>query len=203
MSDEFRPVVELRSASIAEVRFPERMITVLAVPYETPTDKVLYRGRQYRETFARGAFAGVEERNGRVRVNREHRKGNTVGKVAVFHPDAREGLVADLKIVASDYGDETLALAAEDMISPSVRFAVKRGSDQELNNRSDPPTRYVRRAFVDHLGLVEDPAYDGADVLSVRAGEEPVNAASLPQLKTPRLDEWVAYLADRRAGVAS
>src|SRR5690606_9848694 len=113
----------------------DRIITMLAVPYEKPTDDVVYRGRVWRESFARGAFEGVEQRNGRVRVNREHRKGNTVGKVVEFHPDTADGLVADVKIVASQKGDETLALAEEDMISPSVGFRLKKGSDQELNSR--------------------------------------------------------------------
>ena len=54
MSDDPRPVVELRSSQVAEVKFPQRIITVLAVPYEQPTDKVVYQGRQVTETFARG-----------------------------------------------------------------------------------------------------------------------------------------------------
>lgn len=201
MSDDLRPVVELRASTVAEVRYPERIISVLAVPYESPTEKVVYRGRQYVETFARGAFDGVEERNGRVRVNREHRKGETVGKVVAFHPDAAEGLLADIRIVESPRGDETLALAAEDMISPSIGFAIKKGSDQELDHRSTPFRRWIKRAFVDHLGLVEDPAYAGADVLAVRAAAD--QAADVTPVDTPILDDWAAYLAARRLGVAS
>lgn len=200
---EQRPVLEVRAATVSDVKYPERMITVVVVPYETPVDDVPYRGVLWQESFARGAFAGVEERNGRVRVNREHRKGATVGKVVEFHPDAHEGLLADIKIVASAKGDETLALAAEDMISASVGFRLKAGSDQELQPRSKPPRRYIKRAFVDHIGLVEDPQYQDAGVLAVRDAPDFIDAANLPPLKTPRLDEWSAYLAARRSGMAS
>ncbi len=195
MSDDPRPIVELRSSVVAEVKFPERIITVLAVPYEQETDKVVYRGRQVVESFARGSFAGVESRNGKVMVNREHTKGRTVGKVAAFYPDSVEGLVEDIKVAATLAGDETLELASGGMIFPSIGFAVAKGSDQDLTaNR-----RYIRRAFVDHMAFVEDPAYTGADVVAVRhagAADEPVE-----DIATPRLDEWLEYVASRRAGV--
>lgn len=202
MDDDPRLVVELRSATISEVKYPERIVTVFAVPYESASrpGTVVFRGRQYTEVFARGAFKGVESRNGKVRVNREHRRGDTVGKVETFH-DTHEGLIADLKIVKSPAGDEVLALADEDMISPSIGFAIQKGSDQQLDTRSDPPTRYIHRAFVDHMGLVEDPAYGATGVLSVR------NLSGEPDefegVSTPRLDEWVSYLMSRRAGVTA
>lgn len=204
-----RPVLETRTSTVAEVRFPERIITLLAVPYESPT-MVAYKSQMWRESFARGAFDGAENRvedngqaNRKIRVNREHRKGETVGKVVALDTAASDGLVAEIKVVSSAKGDETLALAAEDMISASIGFAV-RNTDQELNRSSAPPTRYIRKALLDHIGLVEDPAYTQADVLSVRDGGEFVNAASLPELEaTPALDEWMAYLAARRAGIAS
>ncbi len=195
MSDDPRPVVELRSSVVAEVKFPERIITVLAVPYEQETDRVVYRGRQVVESFARGSFAGVESRNGKVMVNREHTKGRTVGKVAAFYPDSTEGLVEDIKIATTREGDDVLELANGGMIFPSIGFAVNKGSDQDLTaNR-----RYIRKAFVDHMAFVEDPAYTGADVVAVRHanGDEP----EVPSIATPRLDEWLGYVASRRAGV--
>ncbi len=206
MSDDPRPEVELRTAAVSDISFPDRVITVLAVPYEKSTlehptlPMVMYRGRLYAESFARGAFKGVESRNGKVMANREHIKGSTVGKVIAFHPDAQEGLIADVKIAKTVAGDETLALADEGMIFPSVGFAVMKGSDQELDHRANPPTRYVRRAFVDHMGFTEDPAYVGADVLAVRsAGSAPSELAQ--SIATPLLDEWVSYLSSRRTGL--
>ena len=196
MSDDPRPIVELRSSTVAEVKFPERIITVLAVPYEQETDKVVYRGRQVVESFARGSFAGVESRNGKVMANREHRKGDTVGKVEAFYPDSAEGLIEDIKIASTPRGDETLELAAGGMIFPSIGFAIAKGSDQDLTaNR-----RYIRRAFVDHMAFVEDPAYTGADVVAVRhanGDDGPV----LQDIATPRLDVWLEYVSSRRVGV--
>lgn len=203
MSDDPRPIVELRSASIAEVRFPERIITVLAVPYETPTDKVIYKGRQYVEMFARGSFAGIEARNGKVMANREHRKGATVGKVDAFYPDHHAGLLEDLKIVPTLLGDETLTLAEERCIFPSVGFAVVKGSDQELDHRAQPNRRYIRRAFVDHMAFTEDPAYSDAEVLSVRSAVDGELELEDEPLSTPRLDEWVQYVQSRRVGLTA
>lgn len=204
MSDDPRPIVELRSAAVAEVRFPERIITVVAVPYESPTDKVFYKGRQYIESFARGSFAGIEARNGKVMANREHSKGRTIGKVIAFHPDAYEGLIEDVKIAKTGEGDDVLELADDGMIFPSVGFAVMKGSDQELDHRSQPNRRYIRRAFIDHQSFVEDPAYTGADIVAVRSSaEQAAEAAELEHVSTPRLDEWIQYLQSRRAGLSA
>ena len=208
MSDDPRPIVEMRSSAVTDISFPDRVITVLAAPYERSTLEhptlplTMYRGRLYAETIARGAFNGVESRNGKVMANREHVKGTTVGKVVAFHPDAREGLIADVKIAKTLAGDETLALADEGMIFPSIGFAVVKGSDQELDHRSTPNRRYIKRAFVDHLGFTEDPAYIGADVLSVRSADQPIQVEQI-QVSTPRLDEWVQYVQSRRAGVSA
>jgi phage head maturation protease len=133
----------------------------------------------------------------------KHRQGSTVGKVVAFHPDAHEGLIADVKIAKTLAGDETLALADEGMIFPSVGFAVVKGSDQELDHRSTPNTRYVRRAFVDHMGFTEDPAYIGAGVLAVRSAADAPPERNTEPLSTPRLDEWVQYLQSRRAGLSA
>lgn len=206
MSDGPRLVVEFRSSAVAEVRFPERVITVLAVPYEQPTDRVIYKGRQYIEMFQRGAFAGINNRDERRRcmVNREHVKGRTVGRVERWDDQSVEGLISEQKIAATKEGDEVLQLASESMIFPSIGFGVKKGSDQELDHRSIPGRRIIKRAFADHMAWVEDPAYVGADVLSIRnSDDELVDAATLPHIETPRLDEWVAYVASRRAGLTA
>lgn len=203
MSDDNRKVVEWRSAEMTDVQFPNRTITVLAVPYERPTDTVVYRGRQYVEAFARGAFNGIETRPKQVAVNREHVKGTTVGTVTRFDPHASEGLIAEIRIAQTPKGDETLQLAHERMIWPSVGFYIKKPSDEELNNRSTPAQRWIKRAFIEHVGMVEAPAYVDVDVMSVRGDDfQLVDAASLPRLVTPKLDEVVAYMATRRTRVA-
>lgn len=191
MTEPSRPPLEFRSATMSEVNFAERLITLIAVPYEQEAT-IEYRGELWQESFMRGAFDGLEGRIERVGVNRDHNKSKTVGKAVEFWPAREEGLVAEIRIAKTKDGDDTLALANEDMISPSVGFGV-RGSDQILNR----PYRKIKRAFLDHISFVETPAYPGAKVLTVREGEETL-AADLPKLVTPRLDEIQAWLLSRQ-----
>lgn len=194
--------VEFREAAVAGVNFAQRTIEVIAVPYNEET-VVLWRGEAWVESVDQRAFDGLEKRPNRVRVNRDHDKSRTVGKAVNFWPSREEGLVTEVRIAHTTLGDETLALADEDMLSASVGMAV-RGSDQELDRRSDPPRRRVMKAFLDHLSFVESPAYEGARVLAVREDDtQIVDAATLPPLNTPTLDEWAEYLRHRRTGVAS
>jgi phage head maturation protease len=186
--------VEVREATINGVNFDKRLIDIIAVPYDEVA-VVEYRGELWEESFDRGAFDGIEKRPNRVRANRDHDKTRTVGKVVTFWPDRPEGLVASVRIAPTLLGDETLTLADEDMLSASIGFAV-RGSDQTLDRAT--MRRRIKRAFGDHLGFVESPAYDGARVLAVRDREQAVDAATLPPLHTPRVDEIVAWMASRR-----
>jgi hypothetical protein len=85
-------------------------------------------------------------------------------------------------------------LADEDCLGASVGFAV-RGSDQKFDRKAR--TRVIRRAFMDHLAFVPDPAYEGAGVLSVRSSSSP--AAELKPLVTPDLDEYRAWFTQFQA----
>lgn len=186
--------VEFRSSAVAGVNFAERTIEVVAVPYEEEA-AVEYRGEMWAERFLRGAFDGIDTRTTPVRANRDHDRSRTVGRVTQFWPSRTEGLVAAVRIAPTPLGEETLALAHEDCLGASVGYAV-RGSDQELNRRSR--SRVIKRAFVDHLAFVPDPAYLSAGVLSVRSATEPQLAADLPKLVTPNLDELLAWQRSRR-----
>lgn len=189
--------LEVRSSTVADVNFAQRRIDVVAVPYEEPSrSPVPFRGEWWEEIFERGAFEGIESRQGRVPANREHDRNRTVGKVTQFWPSREEGLVAEVKIGNTALGDETLALADEDMLGASVGFGV-RGRDQVLNKRS--MIRRIKRAFVDHLGFTESPTYSGAQILNVRSDGEPNLAADLPPLEaTPAIDEYIEFLASLR-----
>ncbi|WP_094359921.1 HK97 family phage prohead protease [Mycobacterium marinum] len=183
--------VELRAAAVDDVDYAERIITVIAAPYEQEA-LVSYRQELWKEVFTRGAFDSIIDRPNRIRANRDHNKTRTVGKIAQFMRGRSDGLVADVKIAKTDLGDETLALAADDCLSASVGFAV-RPSDESLDRRNR--IRRVNVAILDHLAFVEDPAYAGAEVLGVR-GADFTNAAGLPPLpQTPNLDQEIAELA--------
>jgi len=193
--------VESRAATVEGVDFPQRTIEVLAVPYEQEA-VVEYRGEIWRESFDRGAFDGIEKRPNRVKAFRDHAAGahapgtstsGLVGRVTSFAPERPEGLVGVVKIAKTPLGDETLSLADEGILGVSIGFGV-RGSDQVLNRTEQ--RRRIRKAFVDHLAFPDNGAYDGAQVIDVR--RERPQAADLPKLETPRLDEIVAWMEERQ-----
>lgn len=186
--------IEIRSTplEVADVNVKDRIITVIAVPYEQPAS-IHYRGEAWTEVFSRTAFDGIEKRPNRVRVNREHVRGDTVGKAVAFYPSRAEGLVADLKIAKTLRGDDTLALAEDDCLSSSIGFSVL-PSDQVLDrNRMQ---RRINKSWLDHIGLVEDPAYVGADVLGVRATD---HLDQRSPIATPVLDDFLADPIVRQA----
>lgn len=176
--------IELRSAAVDNVDFAERIITVIAVPYEQPAE-VRFNDDWWQEIFERGAFNGIETRQ-RLSVNRDHDKTRTVGKAIGYWPDRDEGLVIANRMSKTPLGDETLQLASDDCLSASVGFGVRAG-DQLIDRGSK--IRRIKRAFLDHLAFVPDPAYVGAKVISVRdpwSGPE----CAVPTA-TPLLDEWL------------
>ena len=173
----------------ADIDFKHRMIELIAVPWEKEA-RVFWRGDFWTEVFERGAFDGVESRAGQVRANREHRKGDTVGKVVHFDPGDERGLFVRLKVVKGPKGDELLYLAEEDMVSASIGYRANKGSDTLLDKQN--MTRRVRNAFLDHLGMVEDPAFKEARVLAVREDEASEMAADGPLPETPVLDKMLS-----------
>jgi|SRR5579875_583137 len=191
-------IVEERSAAIADMSFSERVIKVIAVPYEQPT-VVPYRGDVWQEVFERSAFQGFDPLNPRQRVvpvgavlrapAYDHDGGQLVGKVGATYPDRSDGLVLDLNIARTAAGDDTLELANNGMLYPSVGFGVRvPSSDQQLDRRNK--MRRVKKAFLDHVSMVPTPAYQGAEVLQVRADGTMANGGEVPPLPaTPALDE--------------
>ena len=186
-----RAPVEVRMSQIGDVNYAQRIIEVIAAPYGEEA-VIEYRGRMLIESIERGAFDELSKLHpGAVRVNRDHDKKQTVGKVMKFHPSRTEGLVSEVRIGKTERGDETLALAEEDMLSASLGFFIKDNGHQIRGQR-----RFVRKAGADHLSFVEDSAYGGARVLSVREGK-PVTVDMLDPLPTmPLVDEVSAWLEE-------
>lgn len=179
-----RDVVEVdeRTASVDNVNEEQRIITVIACPYEQATE-VLYHNEPWREVVSRSAFAGIQRKN-KIRVNREHDRALTVGKVVGYYPERPEGLVIDTYIAQTPLGDETLKLARDGILDGSVGMRVA-ASDQVLDRRNR--TRRINRAYLDHFAFTADPAYEGAQVLSVRANPTGLVA---PRPATPELDRF-------------
>jgi len=185
-----------RSSSVVGVNYGQRLIEFVAAPYDEEA-VVVWRGEPWRELFLRGAWDGIEKRPNRVKVNREHDKNRTVGKVVNFWPSREEGLVGAARIAKTPLGDETLALADDECLGASVGYAAP-PRYVSLDKSARPGLRRVKKAFMDHLSFVSDPAWESAAVLSVRSATGPPRATDLEPLVTPDLDELRAWLGARK-----
>lgn len=191
------PTVETRSEGVRidGVDFGQRIITVLAVPYEQPT-LVPFRQEMWNEVFSRSAFKGIENQTRKIPASSvlevpsvNHGGGRLVGRVVSSDPYGEAGLVSEVKISRTDAGDDTLELAADESLWPSIGFMVKNPRfDQDLDRYKR--IRRVNRAFLDHLAFVGQPAYEGAKILAMR--DAPNLESELPELaSTPRMDAFL------------
>ena len=183
--------LRIRSATQLGVDYPQRTIELIVVPYDADALVDQPYGRMVFESVAPGAFDGIERRANRVRVNRDHLVGRTVGRALSLHPSRAEGLVAKVRIAKTELGDETLALADEDCLDASAAFLPLPGG--EIWNRQRDRVR-LTKLWLGHIAMTPDPAYESANVLAVR------NAAVEPTVKvaTPNLDQIKAWrLAER------
>jgi HK97 family phage prohead protease len=195
MTEQPHGKLRLRSAQQIGVSFPQRTIELIVAPYETetlvehPTEP-----RMIFELFTRGAFAGIERRANRIKVNRDHDITRSVGRALALHPSREEGLVAEVRIARTPLGDETLTLADEGILDASAAYLPMPGGEKwEGRNRCR-----IERAWLGHIAMTPDPAYEGAQVLAVRSaargGGEP------ERVPTPNLDQIRAWrLADQYA----
>lgn len=190
-----RAPIEFRRAGEFEVHFAQRTIELVAVPWDVEgvAEYPPRSGRAVIESVAPGSFDGVERRANRVKVNREHDEGRTIGRAVALHPSRTEGLVAELRISKTPLGDESLELAADGVIEPSVGMAVAPSWQQWDASRS---RRRINKAFLEHIALVPEGAYGhgGARVLDVR-GDMPAPAMWAP---TPNIDQVMTWLNSAR-----
>jgi len=179
--------LRFRAAQQVAVSFPDRTIELIVTPWESPA-LVPFQGRMVTEIFSRGAYDGIERRANRVRVNRDHNLERTVGRAVAFHPSRAEGLVAQIRIAQTDLGDETLALADDECLDASAGYLpMPDGEVWEARDRVR-----VRKAWLGHIALTPEPAYETARVLAVRSAERASPAA------TPNLDEVMGWRLQAR-----
>ena len=186
---EERPIggVEFRTVTDMGVSWPDRVIELVAMPYDVDASVVVH-GRGVVESCAPGAFDGCERRANRVKANRDHDPLRTVGRAVALHPSRVEGLVTELRIAQTVLGDETLALADDRSLEASVSFAVMRGGELWTEQRS---RRRLTKCFLDHIALVPEGAYGyEGQVLAVR---RPPPDEVDPRIPTPNLDEVLRW----------
>jgi hypothetical protein len=111
-------------------------------PAETPTT-IRERGRRYVETFAHGAFAGVDP--ARVKVNRDHVRERVIGRALRLDAWAEEGLTGTVRLARVREADEALALIDDDLLSVSAGFAPLPGGE-EWDASPQPPACTPRDA---------------------------------------------------------
>jgi HK97 family phage prohead protease len=194
MSDtETAPAGQLRWRTAAQlgVSFPERTIELVVMPYETEA-LVPYGARMVKEIVSRGAFNGIERRSNRIRVNRDHVAERTVGRAVALHPSREEGLVGVIRIARTELGDETLALADEECLDASAGFLPFPGGEVW----EERARVRIRKAWLGHIALTPDPAYESAQVLAVRKEQE---ADGVP-VPTPNLDVVRGWMLEQRYG---
>jgi HK97 family phage prohead protease len=187
--------LRIRQAEVVGVSFPERVLELVVIPYETETlVRHPYEERMITEVVSRGAFDGIDRRANRVRVNRDHDVRRTVGRAVAFHTSRVEGLVAECKISRTDLGDETLQLAEDGVLDASAGFAPipPDGERWESRNRCR-----ITKGWLGHIAMTPDPAYETARVLAVRSAEQVPATPNLEQLELELLRQRYADI-DRR-----
>jgi len=163
--------LEYRSATTVDVWNSGREIELVVMPYESEA-AVPYEGRMIAEVCDRHAFDGHERETRQIRVNRDHARERTVGRVTWLDPHNPLGLLARLKISRTPLGDETLALAADDCLDASAGFRPLKEHWEGRNRRR------LLRCWLDHVALTPDPAYKSARVLAVRSLLDDVGGSS-------------------------
>jgi len=185
-----RGPVEIRSAPIASVDYPDRVVSLIAAPFDEWA-VVESRGAVIEESIQRGAFGAIRNRARKFTVNLEHDPDRWVGTVLDLDPDDPRGLIAAVKIRRSADGDQTLNDAADGLLGASIGMAVA-PNDQTLSNGR----RLIHKAFLDHIALTARPAYVGAEVLEVRHSPPAVVAPAVVSA-TPNLDRVMAERRER------
>jgi HK97 family phage prohead protease len=188
MTNERGPI-EIRSAVIEAVDYPDRTISLLVAPYDEWAE-VEYKGRIVEESLAPGAFGAVRNRARKFLVNMEHDPARWVGTVLDLVPDDPTGLQAKVKIRRCAEGDQALNDAADELLGASIGMAVAPGDELVDGHR-----RRIRKAFLDHIALTATPAYLGAKVLEVRSAAPVVTPPVISS--TPNLDAIRAEMRER------
>jgi HK97 family phage prohead protease len=168
----------IRDAGVlAQVRHPERLISVRAVPYGDPVKVDDGRG-PYLEQWDRTTWETLRDQ---PPVLLDHDLRRPVGKVVSIQR-GKDGIYADLRMTDGlAAADDALALAADGVYRVSVGFS------SVASEKRGPVL--VRRHVVNHeISLTVEQALPGAHVLDVRGKAHP----------RPRLGQARAWLRDHR-----
>ena len=103
--------------------------------------------------------------------------------------------MAELKISNTPLGDETLTLAADEVLDASAGYLPLPGGEKWLTRSSVR----ILKGWLGHIALVPEPAYEGARVLAVRQkGSEGPSRPSAEQAETPNLEVVRGWLLEEK-----
>ena len=168
--------VEIRTAAVAAVDYPERLLSLVVAPYDEWTT-VEHRGRIVEESIAPGAFGAIRNRARKFLVNMEHDAERWIGTVLDIDTDDPTGLRATVKVRRSPEGDQALNDAADELLGASIGMAVAPAGEVMEAGR-----RRISKAYLDHIALTAQPAYVGAKVLEVRTAVTTADRSATPNL---------------------
>lgn len=156
-----------------------RTIAGIAVPYE----QISYLVPNARgEKFAPGSFTKTAKdlmgsTRKKLKIFKSHEHRTAIGFATVLNPDHPDGLWIEARIADTAEGNAALVEIREGVLdSFSVGFrAIKDSYD---NNG----VRVIHEAALSEVSLVPLPAYEGAELVSVRQAFEPIAIPKMPSV---------------------
>ena len=140
----------------------------------------LYDAGAYLERFAPTAFdKTIRERGTRVALLEQHATDRMPIGRAMTWEKTNDGLIADFLLARTQRAEEARTLAMDGFVTGfSVGFIPVRTRNLEMNGKALRERVEVR---LDHVGFVRNPAYQEAQLLSVRSFD-PDDAEQVPRL---------------------
>lgn len=173
---------------VAEVRADrapaERILTTRLVPYGETTHNVM---DPHGERFMPGSLTRTLDQWARstrpLKLFRAHEHREAVGLAVGYVPDAPGGPVAEFRVATTASGDQVLQEVEQGLLdSMSIGFRPireRKGSDG---------VREVLEAALLEASILPLGAYQGAELLSVRAPAEPVDLSRYQLGPAPAVD---------------
>jgi HK97 family phage prohead protease len=143
----------------------ENVLEGICVPYGETTLKA---GYPQGERFVRGAFASTANGKSKVRLTDVHdEKKRPVGIATAFR-DAEDGLYGTFRFYNTPEGR-----GARENVLEETYGGLSVGFLTDAERRAEDGAREVLKARLFHVSLVDEPAYDSAQILAVRAAASP------------------------------
>jgi HK97 family phage prohead protease len=140
----------------------------------------VYDAGSYLERFAPTAFdKTIQERGRNIALLEQHATDRMPIGRAVDWQKTNDGIIADFLLARTARAEEARALAEDGFVTGfSVGFIPVRTRSMEMDGR---PLRERTEVKLDHVGFVRTPAYQEAQLISVRAFD-PDDAEQVPRL---------------------